>query len=249
MNKYLIILGLIGLINTSLKAQQYLIFQDFRKISIVDYDTKIESDLYQNWNFKNKIELSNNVRKKFVGYNWESDVLNVYLEDYGKVSCIKFNLDSIQNLISQKIEFEQINEETILQPNQNPYVTYKCKNIKIISRSGEEMKCYIDSTLTWTKKCRLKTFSCFVVGGGLLNPQISQDGKYVLMLIDGNLTEVDIMTGEEKRILKKPLSRFEYSQNGRYIMYRAGGNINIYDKLYSKVSVYEPWSNAFWIYK
>ncbi len=249
MNRYIVTLGFICCLNTFLNAQQYLIFQDFGKISIVDYDSKIESNLYQDWKFKNKIELTNNVRTKFVGYNWKSDTLNIFLEDYGKISCMKFNLDSIQSRFSQKIGFSKFNEETLLYPNENPYVTYQYDNIKILSRSGGEMKCYIDSTLMWTKECRVKTFSCFIVGGGLWNPVLSQDKKSLLIMIDGNLTEVNIKTGEERRISKKRLTRYEYSQNARYIMYKEDGKINIYDKINSEFCVYEPWSNAFWIYK
>lgn len=249
MKKIIILFGLLCCTNITIIAQQFLIYQEYGKVSIVNYESKIESELYQDYRFKEKTVLENKFGGKFVGYNWANDSLSIFLEKEGIISYLKFEVDSIKKLLSQKIQFERSNVETILKPNKNPFVTWEINNIKLVSNSGNDLKCYIDSTLIWTKRCRIKTFSCFIVGGGIWNPKISQNGEKILVVIDGNLTEVDIKTGVEMLITKKSISNYDYSQNGRYVKYIINGEVIIYDKITLRKHNYETWSNAFWIYK
>lgn len=240
-------------------TQQYLIVNNGGKLFVIDYDTKEKLMTFDSYSYKEKIDIATIYGFEFIGYDWQSDSLKMYLEKMGRVTFKMYKLSVLKQLSKANIEFFTENLDALYNCTNNNKTIYRYDEIKLVT-DGISLRCYNDSTLLWERRCSSYTGSIAMSGLGYYMPVLSPDKKSILIQKNKinlflfynktKLFEINLSTGKETKISNRS-EIYSYSPNGKYILFKKGtkGRLCIYDKKSKKVTIHYSWNNAYWLTK
>ena len=235
---------------SSVNAQSYLLVEKQGSIMLVNYSpTNIK---YGGICGDGEIELMRSDGYNFVGYNWATDTLILFLERNGIVRNIKLKLaDDID--IPFRDNVQEYNLERFWRNTNDNKISYRIDEYTIIrdmEKSG--IRCYKGDTLLWAMKNNIRSTG---IGFTSSSPVYASRRKTLLFQnalgLKEGLIEIDIQTGKKTHLIKNSGDTyFDYSGNGEYVLcYDKRKRISIYDIANKKSAVFIGWKKAYRLYR